>query len=116
MALGDSPVSKRATHRRRQPAQGADCNRRFWLVPEYWGQGLATEAAQAWLRYGFEELGLAAIYAGADPPNEASLRVIERLGMKLPRRATVNGLEVIYYSLTRAEFQPAATHYHLERC
>lgn len=87
----------------------------YGLAPEYWGRGLATEAAQAFLRYGFEELGLEIIYAGADPPNEASFHVIERLGMKEPRHTMVNGLEAIYYSLSRAEFQPASSLYRLER-
>lgn len=86
----------------------------YGLAPAHWGKGLATEAAQAVLRYGFAEVGLETIYAGADPPNEASFRVMERLGMKLARRTTVNGLEAIYYVMTRAEFQPAAALDRLE--
>lgn len=87
----------------------------YGLAPEHWGRGLATEAAQAFLRYGFEELRLENIYAGADPPNEASFRVMERLGLKEPRRTTVNGLEAIYYVMSRAEFQPVSSLYNLER-
>lgn len=87
----------------------------YGLAPEYWGRGLATEAAQAFLRYGFEELGLENIYAGADPPNEASFRVMERLGMKVLRPTIVNGLAAIYYVMTRGEFQSASALYRLER-
>jgi [ribosomal protein S5]-alanine N-acetyltransferase len=87
----------------------------YGLAPNYWGRGLATEAAQAFLRYGFEELGLENIYAGADPPNKASLRVMQRLGMNELRHTKVNGLAAIYYSMRRAEFQPTTSLYRLER-
>jgi ribosomal-protein-alanine N-acetyltransferase len=53
----------------------------YALLPSAWGQGLATEAARAVLRFGFESAGLEEILAGADLANAASLRVIERLGM-----------------------------------
>ncbi len=51
------------------------------LVPEHWGHGYATEAARAWLAYGFEVLGRDRITAMADVPNLRSLAVMERLGM-----------------------------------
>lgn len=73
----------------------------YGLAPEYWGNGLATEAAQEMLRYGFEQVGLERIYAGADPPNTASFRVMERIGMKFLRRTVVGELEAIYYVLER---------------
>ncbi len=47
-----------------------------------WGRGLATEAAEAVIRFGFEELGLARIQATADIRNTASWRVMEKLGMR----------------------------------
>ena len=46
-----------------------------------WGQGYATEAAQAALDYGFEKLGLTEIVALTVPANWRSRRVMERLGM-----------------------------------
>jgi ribosomal-protein-alanine N-acetyltransferase len=54
----------------------------YGLAPRFWGQGLATEAAQAVLTYGFEVLGYQRIWARTDEPNEASKRVAERLGMR----------------------------------
>jgi ribosomal-protein-alanine N-acetyltransferase len=47
-----------------------------------WGRGIATEAARAVVAYGFEELGLGRIYATADSRNEASIRVMQKLGMQ----------------------------------
>ncbi len=78
----------------------------YGLWPEFWRKGFATEAARAVLRYGFEVCGLDRIVAGADPPNSASLRVMERLGMKFDRQDRRNELEVIYYALTREEAAP----------
>jgi RimJ/RimL family protein N-acetyltransferase len=54
-----------------------------WSIhPDVQGRGLATEGARELLRLGFEELGLHRIFAGCDPRNAASLRVMERLGMR----------------------------------
>lgn len=49
--------------------------------PNYWGQGYATEAAQAILSYGFETLKLTEIYAVTLPTNYRSIAVMQRLGM-----------------------------------
>jgi ribosomal-protein-alanine N-acetyltransferase len=76
----------------------------YGLLPDYWNRGLATEAALAMLRYGFDELHLDRIYAGADPPNAASLRVMEKSGMRFSERMMINGLEAIYYVISREDF------------
>ena len=52
------------------------------LARPWWGQGLATEGAQAALAYGFERLGLAEIVAFTVPGNARSRRVMEKLGMR----------------------------------
>jgi RimJ/RimL family protein N-acetyltransferase len=52
------------------------------LASAYWGQGLATEGAQAALCYGFEQLGLQEIVSFTVPANLRSRRVMEKLGMK----------------------------------
>ena len=54
-----------------------------WLLFEgHDGKGYATEAAEIFLRIGFEELGLHRVYAELDPRNEASAAVCQRLGMR----------------------------------
>jgi RimJ/RimL family protein N-acetyltransferase len=52
------------------------------LGVEYRGQGYATEAARAFIDYGFDSLGLHRIYADTTSDNLASVRVMERLGMR----------------------------------
>jgi RimJ/RimL family protein N-acetyltransferase len=52
------------------------------LHPDFHGRGFATEGAHELLRVGFEDLGLHRIRASADARNVASIRVMERLGMR----------------------------------
>ncbi|HEY1239595.1 MAG TPA: GNAT family N-acetyltransferase [Bryobacteraceae bacterium] len=51
------------------------------LGPAYWNQGLATEGAEAVLRFAFGELGLREIVSFTVPANLRSRRVMEKLGM-----------------------------------
>jgi ribosomal-protein-alanine N-acetyltransferase len=61
----------------------APCVEIGWrLARGMWGQGLATEAAQACLRHGFRTVGLPEILSFTVPANAASRRVMERLGMR----------------------------------
>lgn len=71
---------------------------------EHWGQGIASEAARACLRFGFEDVGLARIVAVAYPQNTGSRRVMEKIGMKYVKDAFFYGANIVYYSITRAEF------------
>ena len=50
---------------------------------EAWGRGYATEAARSVMAFGFEVLRLDRVWAGCDPDNHASARVLEKLGMSL---------------------------------
>jgi RimJ/RimL family protein N-acetyltransferase len=53
----------------------------YKLLPEYWGQGLATEAMRAVLAFGFEQLQLHRIECGCSIHNIASYKVMEKVGM-----------------------------------
>ena len=58
----------------------------YWIGVPFWGNGYATEAAQAVVRYGFEELKLNRIYAAHFSGNDASGRVLQKLGMRYEGR------------------------------
>ena len=77
----------------------------YGLWPRWWGQGLATEAAQGVIAYAFSVLRLAAVEGATDVPNLASVRVMERLGMSFTRRGTLNGLDTAFYRLARETFE-----------
>ena len=57
----------------------------FAFMPKFWGQGYAFEAAAATLAHGREALGLERIVAITDPENQASIRLLEKLGMSFER-------------------------------
>ncbi len=47
-----------------------------------WGAGIAREAVDRVIRYGFEELGLRRIYADVDPENMSSIKLLNVLGFQ----------------------------------
>lgn len=52
------------------------------MNPEFQSMGYATEAAKALIKFGLDKLNLSVIYATCDTRNNASFRVMEKLGMK----------------------------------
>ena len=63
-----------------------DNNRGFWLVPEWQGQGLMSEASDAVTRYWFEELDKEVLRAPKAAVNTRSVNFSQRSGMRLVRR------------------------------
>jgi RimJ/RimL family protein N-acetyltransferase len=57
----------------------------YAFLPEFRGKGYAYEAASAVLAYGNRVFGLRRILAITTPSNDASIRVLEKAGMKLER-------------------------------
>lgn len=54
----------------------------FWIHPEHWKKGFATETVKRILTCVFEELGGEKVWAGAGTWNTGSKRVLEKVGMK----------------------------------
>jgi ribosomal-protein-alanine N-acetyltransferase len=77
----------------------------YRLDQAYWNQGIASEAAKASLRYGFEEVKLDSIVAIAAPEHTASRRVMEKVGLKYEKNARFHNLDVVYYALARSQWQ-----------
>jgi RimJ/RimL family protein N-acetyltransferase len=67
------------------------------IVPERWGQGLATELARACVEVGFEQLDLFEIVAFTLPDNLASRRVMEKAGFAYDRDIVHAGLPHVLY-------------------
>jgi len=67
------------------------------IVPERWGQGLATELAQACVEAGLDQLGLLAIVAFTLPDNLASRRVMEKTGFAYERAIVHAGFPHVLY-------------------
>ena len=78
----------------------------WWLAREWWGQGLATEAARAALRHAFEQAGLERIISIARPENTASIRIMEKLGMTFECEFSHENLRLVRYSRTPHNTKP----------
>ncbi len=73
----------------------------YLVAKAYWGQGLGTEAAQALLVYGFEHLGLPRLVCLIEPGNRVSVRVAEKIGMTLEKKAADDRGPFLLYSISR---------------
>ena len=54
----------------------------YYLGSPYWGQGYATEIARALAGFAFERLGVHRVEAEVVPGNDASARVLARVGFR----------------------------------
>ncbi len=57
-----------------------ECELGYWIGQDYWGNGYIPEAAKELIRYGFEELGMSAIWCCYYDGNTKSKRVQEKCG------------------------------------
>jgi RimJ/RimL family protein N-acetyltransferase len=73
----------------------------YLLAREFWGQGLATEAARAIVRYAFDRLALSRLICLIDPANQASIGVAERIGMSFEKRGEDDAGPFLVYSRGR---------------
>ena len=54
----------------------------YFLHPDHWGQGIATEAARAAVQHAFETTDVASLASGVFHGNDASFRVLDKLGFE----------------------------------
>ena len=73
----------------------------YRLIRKYWGQGYATETAQASLRYGFDKLNLNEIIATVNCENAASKKVVEKLGFTLCETFYLRELKHDWYKINK---------------
>lgn len=83
----------------------------YLLHPDYWGQGIMSEAAHALLEVGFNLVGLHKIEIGCYSYNKASHRVAEKLGFtlesKIRDRKDAQGkrCDLLRYGLLKSEWE-----------
>lgn len=106
-----------AGHQELIGAIGLTVNRQFdkaelgyWIGKPYWNQGYATEAAEAVLEYGFDDLRLNRISARHLARNPASGRVMSKVGMRLEGKARQDTMkwgkyeDMIHYGIVRDDW------------
>lgn len=78
-----------------------------------WGRGIATEAARASVRFGFQQAQLPRIIGLVMHENIASRRVLEKCGLSYVKDVQYFGLDLKYLNIERDQFQPRDSAYTL---
>lgn len=74
----------------------------FRFHRKYWGFGYATESAKAVIDYGFESLDLSEIIGRSAQDNLASIRVLEKIGLKYWKKDFCDGISnSLYYKIEK---------------
>jgi [ribosomal protein S5]-alanine N-acetyltransferase len=76
----------------------------YLLAPQWWGQGLATEIAEASLRHGHDELDIPLIRAFTQTLNFASQRVLSKVGMRYLGERVLWGARHRCYAMTETDW------------
>lgn len=71
----------------------------YQLLPNWWGDGYATEVISQIIRYAFQEMGLPKVIAETQTANKSSCKLLERVGMKLEQTVQRYGAEQAIYSI-----------------
>ena len=80
----------------------------FGVASSHWNRGIATESSRCLIRYAFGDMGFPSVEASTDSGNEASIRVLAKLGMAFQRREVGEGLDTLFYGVTRIDWQNAS--------
>lgn len=71
----------------------------YLLLPKWWGQGYATEVVRRVIEHAFIDLGLSKLVAETQTTNEASCRLLEKVGMQLEQVITRFGEQQAIYNI-----------------
>lgn len=78
----------------------------WWFMPDHWGRGYATEAAEAVRDEGFSSRFVDHFWARTNAHNDGSWKVMERIGMTFVRNGTgVSDVPIRIYEMTRERWQ-----------
>ena len=71
----------------------------YRLDEKFWGKGYASEAAEAWLNYGFETMKIKTMEAAAHIDNLASNRILQKIGMQFTGQYLEDAISWNWYQL-----------------
>ena len=78
----------------------------YLFLRQFWGRGLATEAARASRDHGFHTLGYKRLVSLIDPRNLPSRRVAERVGLTLEKEVWKWNKKICVYAISKDENTP----------
>jgi RimJ/RimL family protein N-acetyltransferase len=94
------------------PEREAEYEIGYRFRPSCWNRGLGTEAVRNTLVYGFSRFSLPLVVAVVERANVASVRVLEKVGMKYSKDSVYHEIPVMRFIVRKEDFQqmhPEAT-------
>lgn len=79
----------------------------YRILKKFWNQGCATEAGKSCLHYGFTQKNLAKIIGRTQINNQASIKVLQKLGMNFCGHFEFDLHPGSKYQLTKSQYQSA---------
>ena len=76
----------------------------YRLRRDKWGQGYASEAAEAAVTHAFTALALERLIGAVEPANVASVRVLEKSGFQRMSRRPIAGKDAFLFEQTRSDW------------
>ncbi len=76
----------------------------YRLLRKHWGKGYATEAALAWVKYGFNEMNLPEICGRTNVGNSASKNVLQKAGLKYIDERTFDGAPDAWFTCSKEQW------------
>ena len=76
----------------------------WWLARTCWGRGLATEAARVALDDILVRIKLERVISVAMPANVASIRIMQKLGLRFVRNFENEGVPLVQYAIERPQY------------
>ena len=68
---------------------------------QHWGQGYGTEVARGLVAYGFDQLQLDRLTATTNLDNQASMRVLEKAGLRFEKTGTYDNWPMNYFAINK---------------
>jgi RimJ/RimL family protein N-acetyltransferase len=80
----------------------------YWIAPEFWGEGYATEAAATLRDHGLRTLGRLRLISIIQPANTASMAVAQKIGMTYERDVLFGEKGVRIFSIATSCTSPSS--------
>lgn len=77
----------------------------YRFLREHWNKGYATEAGEKLLHFAFNNLELSRVVSVALADNQASTRVMEKLGLRFDHHGRYYDTECVFYQITYQEWK-----------
>lgn len=80
----------------------------YRFLEEHWGKGIASETAEAWVQYAFNEMKIKELWGMADVDNGASNRILQKVGLRFVNQGIYDEVNHNCYRRTADEFQQSS--------